>query len=340
MDCSNSRTQELFFGSYSLPSHFLLAVFYKLSRVGIGALPMKLIQATRKGLPASFQQYQQKCCIAFLLSAPNGHPTLCSKPSSLGAVRQTRRTYRSSAICNKKNFYDVLGVKKSATKEEIKSKYRDMAKKCHPDLNKDDKNAAVKFRELSEAYEVLENDSKRQMYDTYGTVDQNGGGGQQRDPFAGFGGFGGFGGFQGGNGSRQPQGDTWDNVFDQLNRAMREQTEAQGKDVQMALKLSFLEAVNGCTKDIKYDYMGPDPQNPSKTIRNTKSVNVDIPPGVQSGISIKMTGQGVKAVKGNNVGNLLIELQVEVDPYFVRDDVDIHTDQHISFVQVRTYYAC
>ena len=120
---------------------------------------------------------------------------------------------------------------------------------------------------------------------------------------------------------------------------MREQTETQGKDVQMALKLSFLEAVNGCTKDIKYDYMGPDPKNPSKTSRNTKSVNVDIPPGVQSGISIKMTGQGVKAVKGNNVGNLLIELQVESDPYFIRDDVDIHTDQHISIVQVCVYHT-
>ena len=68
----------------------------------------------------------------------------------------------------KKSFYDVLGVTQSATKEEIKSKYREMAKKCHPDLNQDDKNAEKKFREITEAYEVLESDSKRQQYDAYG----------------------------------------------------------------------------------------------------------------------------------------------------------------------------
>lgn len=80
-----------------------------------------------------------------------------------------KRNFRSSAaICKKKSFYDVLGVSQSATKEEIKSKYREMAKKCHPDLNRDDKNAEKKFREITEAYEVLESDSKRQTYDNYG----------------------------------------------------------------------------------------------------------------------------------------------------------------------------
>lgn len=83
--------------------------------------------------------------------------------------QSTKRSFRSSsAVCKKKSFYDVLGVSQSATKEEIKSKYREMAKKCHPDLNKDDKNAEKKFREITEAYEVLESDSKRQTYDNYG----------------------------------------------------------------------------------------------------------------------------------------------------------------------------
>ena len=253
--------------------------------------------------------------------------------------RQQTRSFRSSAASrDKKNYYDVLGVPKSATKEQIKSKYRDLAKKCHPDLNKDDKNAATKFRELSEAYEVLENDSKRQNYDTYGSagVDQNGGGGGQRNPFEGFSGFGGFGGFGGfpGGGFRQAQGEQGEDIFDVLNRAMRKQEETMGQDVRMKLNLSFLEAVNGCNKEIKYDYMAADPKRPSQNIRRSKSVNIDIPPGVDTGVSIKMAGQGVEAIKGSHTGNLLIELQVEEDSYFQREGNDIYTDQHISMTQV------
>ena len=70
----------------------------------------------------------------------------------------------------KKNLYDILGVSKSASKDEIKSKYREMAKKCHPDLNRDDKNAEGKFKEIASAYEVLENDSRRQIYDRMETL--------------------------------------------------------------------------------------------------------------------------------------------------------------------------
>ena len=83
--------------------------------------------------------------------------------------RTTCRLFRSSAVLlKKKSYYDVLGVNKLATKEEIKAKYREMAKKCHPDLNRDDKSAEEKFKEITAAYEVLENDAKRQTYDNYG----------------------------------------------------------------------------------------------------------------------------------------------------------------------------
>lgn len=109
------------------------------------------------------------------------------------------RYYRSSTSQQdrKKDYYEVLGVSRNASKEEIKKKFRELAKKYHPDLNKDNKAAEKKFQEVSEAYEVLEDDKKREKYDSFGHagVDPNFQG-DEGNPFAGFGGPGGFGGFR------------------------------------------------------------------------------------------------------------------------------------------------
>jgi hypothetical protein len=89
--------------------------------------------------------------------------------SSSDSQYSSTRSFRGSAVASKKkSYYDVLGVSKTASKEEIKASYRELAKKCHPDLNRDDKNAEEKFREITAAYEVLENDGKRQTYDRHG----------------------------------------------------------------------------------------------------------------------------------------------------------------------------
>jgi DnaJ domain len=89
--------------------------------------------------------------------------------SSSNSQYSSTRCFRGSAVASKKkSYYDVLGVSKTASKEEIKASYRELAKKCHPDLNRDDKNAEEKFREITSAYEVLENDGKRQTYDRHG----------------------------------------------------------------------------------------------------------------------------------------------------------------------------
>ena len=92
-------------------------------------------------------------------------------------------------MADKRDYYEVLGVEKSATDDEIKKAYRKLAKKYHPDLNKDNPDAADKFKEAAEAYDVLSNSEKRSRYDQFGHAGV--------DPNAGFGGGGGFGGFDG-----------------------------------------------------------------------------------------------------------------------------------------------
>ena len=98
---------------------------------------------------------------------------------------------------NKRDYYEVLGVQKSASADEIKKAYRKAAMKYHPDRNPGDKEAEAKFKEVGEAYEVLSDDSKRQRYDQFGFagVDPSYGGGGNGPYGAGFNGFGGFGDF-------------------------------------------------------------------------------------------------------------------------------------------------
>ncbi|PLX15058.1 MAG: molecular chaperone DnaJ [Salinivirgaceae bacterium] len=145
---------------------------------------------------------------------------------------------------SKRDYYEVLGVSKSASKEEIKKAYRKMAIKYHPDKNPDDKSAEDKFKEAAEAYEVLSDDTKRQRYDQFGHEGVKGAGGfggggmSMEDIFSSFGdifgdafGFGGFGGFGGGGRGRQ-----------RVNK---------GSNIRIRVKLDLKEMVNGVEKKVK-----------------------------------------------------------------------------------------
>lgn len=140
----------------------------------------------------------------------------------------------------KKDYYETLGVSKDATEAEIKSAYRKLAKKYHPDLNKEP-GAADKFKEIGEAYSVLSDESKRKMYDQYGSAafEQGGAGG----------GFGGFGGFQDVN---VDLNDIFEDFLGGFGfGGSRRNRASKGEDVLIRVNLGFMEAVNGCKKDIE-----------------------------------------------------------------------------------------
>lgn len=145
-------------------------------------------------------------------------------------------------MAEKRDYYEVLGVDKSASADEIKKAYRKLAKQYHPDLNKDNPEAADKFREIGEAYGVLSDNDKRAKYDQFGHAGVDGSGGYSQG--GGFGGFGDFGdlgdifgsffggGFGGGSSSRR-------------------NAPTKGRDMRASINLTFEEAAFGCKKDVK-----------------------------------------------------------------------------------------
>ncbi len=143
-------------------------------------------------------------------------------------------------MANKRDYYEVLGVAKNASDEEIKRAYRKKAKECHPDLHPDDKEAVERFKELNEANEVLSDPNKRARYDQFGFEDPMAGMGGGGNPFGGFD-FGGVG-----------------DIFDQLfNGGMgfrggaRSQGPVQGNDLRYELRITFEEAAKGCEKSFE-----------------------------------------------------------------------------------------
>ena len=147
-------------------------------------------------------------------------------------------------MADKRDYYEVLGVNKSATDAEIKRAYRKVAKKYHPDMNPGDKEAEAKFKEATEAYEVLSDASKRSQYDQFGhaAFDQNGGFG---------GGAGGFGGFDFNGGDMGDIfGDLFGGMFGGGGSRARRNGPMQGAHVRANIRITFEEAVFGCEKEL------------------------------------------------------------------------------------------
>lgn len=253
-------------------------------------------------------------------------------------------------MAQKRDYYEVLGVNKSATDAEIKKAYRKLAKKYHPDMNKDNPKAEELFKEVTEAYEVLSDKEKRKLYDQFGHAafdegaGQGGAGGQGFGSGAGgFGGFGGFGGqgfrggFSGGGGGSfhfngnsgdgyqeyYYTGDNLDDIFDGFFGGSRKgrSRSKDGEDVLAKVEVSFEEAALGADKVIRF--RAPD--------GSEQSLQVHIPAGIDSGQKVRLKGKGMPGQNGGGAGSLLLEVTVQSKPGFERKGMDIFTTVEIPF---------
>ena len=158
-------------------------------------------------------------------------------------------------MADKRDYYEVLGVSKSATDAEIKSAYRKKAKQLHPDLNKDDPKAEEKFKEVQEAYSVLSDENKKRMYDQFGHAGVSGGGG---NPYGGYGGS-----YTNFDASDFDFGDIFDSIFGGTSGGFggfsgfggrsNSKRASRGSDVLMRMDLDFEEAIYGCEKKFNLD---------------------------------------------------------------------------------------
>ncbi|MEN6519755.1 MAG: DnaJ C-terminal domain-containing protein [Armatimonadota bacterium] len=218
-----------------------------------------------------------------------------------------------------KDYYKILGVERSAAEKEIKQAYRRLARKYHPDVNPGDKTAEEKFKEISEAYEVLSDKDKRTKYDQFGQYWQQAGQPGAGQPPPGWGGGfdfdmggqeGGFGNLfdllfgEGGRGGAATQG-----------RHQRTWTPTRGRDLEYEIEVTLEEAFSGATKVL--------------TI-NGRRIEVKIPKGVKDGSRIRLAGQGEPS-RGSQRGDLYLIVKMRPHPKYERKDDDLYTDVPVNY---------
>ncbi len=218
-----------------------------------------------------------------------------------------------------KDLYQILGIGKTATESEIKSAYRKLARKYHPDLNKDDKTAAEKFKEVSCAYDILGDKEKRRKYDN-NEIDADG-----KPTGFGAGGFG--GGYQSYSAGANPFGGEGasfdfssifgDDIFSQFSGrgggfaggfGGASRRPRKGADINYTMRVDFLSAVRGEEKTVNL---------------NGKNINVKIPAGTSNGQTLRLKGLGEPSPNGGTSGDVLITLNVDRHPYFELEDKNI-----------------
>jgi DnaJ-class molecular chaperone len=213
-----------------------------------------------------------------------------------------------------KDFYQILGVSKSASKEEIKKAYRKLAHKYHPDKKDGDE---AKFKEVNEAYSVLSNDQKRAQFDQFGSAGFQGG---AQGGAGGFGGFD-FSGFQQGFGQGGQDIDLNDilgSIFGG-GRGGGFRRQRKGADIAVDLEIEFNESVLGVSKKVKV----------SRKQGGNEEITVNVPPGIDSGEMIRYSGKG-ETMEGGVPGDLYIRIHVKRHATLVKEGSHLLTEQKIK----------
>jgi curved DNA-binding protein len=241
-----------------------------------------------------------------------------------------------------RDYYEVLGVPRTATEDQIRSEYRKLARKLHPDVNPGDRSSEEKFKEINEAYEVLSDPEKRKRYDQLGA---NWTPGADFTPPPGAGArvdFGDIFGQESGQNGTGAFSDFFESVFGTAGgRGARARAGAgfgmRGRDIEAEIPITLQEAHRGATRTVTLQTAGPCPEcgatgvNDDKacprcrgtgTIQGAKKLEVTIPAGVRAGSIIRLSGEGDAGTRGSRAGDLYLHVRIEPDPLFEIVDKD------------------
>lgn len=215
-----------------------------------------------------------------------------------------------------RDYYDTLGISRSASDDEIKKAYRKKAKQFHPDANPDNPTAEAKFKEVNEAYEVLKDSEKRAAYDRFGANWQQFQGVDGQNPYASGAGFN--------QGAYTDMSDMFETIFGSGGGRRRSgfggfrtnvNMQRPGDDIEQPIYISLREAYDGTKRIIT---------------KNGREINVNIPKGATTGTKVRLAGEGQPGTGGAAAGNLYLVVNVADDQQFERKDDDLYVDVKVD----------
>ena len=207
------------------------------------------------------------------------------------------------------DYYEILGLSKGASGDEIKKAFKKKAMKFHPDRTGNDKTAETKFKEAKEAYDVLSDPQKKSMYDQYGTADFGGG----------------FGGRSQGGFNASGFEDVFEDIFGDIfggGRTRNPNRAYKGADLEYHLQLSLEEAAFGIDKVVKF-----------RTKNDDKEISISVPAGVDNGDRIRLSGKGEPGINQGPPGDLFVRVILEKHSIFERDGNNLYCNVPISFAE-------